>query len=153
MATYGTAPSSASSSSASLSAPATGHHGVHAAAPDVHIVLTAAPHEPRFRCFCGKQFHKLCGYRSHARSHSGQHGVGALTSAENAHSHHGTANVTPSLPCHRCGKSFLRRQDLKRHIATHDASGARYICPYCSVMFSRSDALFRHVKTRRCRMG
>ncbi|RKP00380.1 hypothetical protein CXG81DRAFT_19657 [Caulochytrium protostelioides] len=52
MATYGTAPSSASSSSASLSAPATGHHGVHAAAPDVHIVLTAAPHEPRFRCFC-----------------------------------------------------------------------------------------------------
>ncbi|RKO97460.1 hypothetical protein CAUPRSCDRAFT_6494 [Caulochytrium protostelioides] len=57
-----------------------------------------------------------------------------------------------SFSCKRCGKSFLRRQDLKRHLVTHDDSGARYVCPYCSITFSRSDALFRHVKTRRCRV-
>ncbi|RKP00150.1 hypothetical protein CXG81DRAFT_4048, partial [Caulochytrium protostelioides] len=45
-----------------------------------------------------------------------------------------------------CGKSFLRRQDLLRHTATHSAVRA-WVCARCEVSFTRQDALHRHSKT------
>ncbi|RDA92457.1 hypothetical protein CP533_6437 [Ophiocordyceps camponoti-saundersi (nom. inval.)] len=43
--------------------------------------------------------------------------------------------------CH-CGKSFLRKEHLRRHQATHD--GPAYSCQVCGRSFSRSDLLRRH---------
>ncbi|KAI9350040.1 hypothetical protein DFJ73DRAFT_394652 [Zopfochytrium polystomum] len=56
------------------------------------------------------------------------------------------------FPClvEGCDNTFMRRQDLKRHLKTH--TGARpYTCALgCGTTFSRTDAATRHVKARRC---
>ncbi|CAM1508856.1 Fc.00g025950.m01.CDS01 [Cosmosporella sp. VM-42] len=44
--------------------------------------------------------------------------------------------------CH-CGKSFIRKEHLTRHRASHD--GAAFICDKCPRQFSRKDLLRRHV--------
>ncbi|KAI9331369.1 hypothetical protein BDR26DRAFT_870413 [Obelidium mucronatum] len=52
--------------------------------------------------------------------------------------------------CGTCGKLCLRKQDLKRHEATH-ATSKDFWCPHgCGSAFARNDALGRHVKTGRC---
>ncbi|KAI9350134.1 hypothetical protein BDR26DRAFT_575751 [Obelidium mucronatum] len=52
--------------------------------------------------------------------------------------------------CSVCQKPFMRRQDLRRHEQTHLGIKA-YTCPLgCGTNFSRSDALQRHLKARRC---
>ncbi|ORY52996.1 hypothetical protein BCR33DRAFT_711394 [Rhizoclosmatium globosum] len=51
--------------------------------------------------------------------------------------------------CSICLNKFLRKQDLKRHEATH--GGKEFVCPIgCGAAFARNDALGRHVKTGRC---
>ncbi|KAI8834824.1 hypothetical protein BJ741DRAFT_609266 [Chytriomyces cf. hyalinus JEL632] len=52
--------------------------------------------------------------------------------------------------CTVCSKPFMRRQDLRRHEQTHLGVKA-FSCPLgCGTNFSRSDALQRHLKARRC---
>ncbi len=50
------------------------------------------------------------------------------------------------LSCAQCGRSFARREHLKRHLAVHDSENA-YACSTCSKRFTRSDALARHEAT------
>ncbi|KAJ1558350.1 hypothetical protein HK096_001991 [Nowakowskiella sp. JEL0078] len=52
--------------------------------------------------------------------------------------------------CEHCQKSFMRKQDLKRHLITHIDGLKPYVCDVCQVTFTRSDALNRHVKSQRC---
>ncbi|RKO97717.1 hypothetical protein CXG81DRAFT_7940, partial [Caulochytrium protostelioides] len=47
-------------------------------------------------------------------------------------------------PCPWCGKSFLRRQDQRRHVLAHAYDTKRFSCTGCGKRFTRSDALFRH---------
>ncbi|KAI8843446.1 hypothetical protein BJ741DRAFT_516802, partial [Chytriomyces cf. hyalinus JEL632] len=52
--------------------------------------------------------------------------------------------------CEVCRNRFLRRQDLARHSVTHSKTKA-HVCPLgCGTSFGRSDALTRHLKTKRC---
>ncbi|KAI9203634.1 uncharacterized protein BJ171DRAFT_413795, partial [Polychytrium aggregatum] len=48
--------------------------------------------------------------------------------------------------CKDCDKTFLRKQDLRRHEIVHDPNCPGYKCSRCGTTFTRSDALFRHVK-------
>jgi hypothetical protein len=61
-----------------------------------------------------------------------------------------------SFVCDDCPRTFLRRQDLRRHlVAQHGAGGVDgkriLLCEGCRGSFSRSDALHRHIKAGRCR--
>ncbi|ORY38680.1 hypothetical protein BCR33DRAFT_853985 [Rhizoclosmatium globosum] len=53
--------------------------------------------------------------------------------------------------CSFCGNKFIRKQDMQRHEATHEAK--KYNCPVagCGYSFARRDALARHMKSIRCR--
>ncbi|KAI9203649.1 uncharacterized protein BJ171DRAFT_413426, partial [Polychytrium aggregatum] len=48
--------------------------------------------------------------------------------------------------CTDCSKTFLRKQDLKRHEIIHDPRSPGYRCNHCGTGFTRSDALYRHIK-------
>ncbi|KAJ3265739.1 hypothetical protein HDU77_004006 [Chytriomyces hyalinus] len=72
----------------------------------------------------------------------------------------GASDVLPFSPssdkrprdffCEVCRNRFLRRQDLARHSVTHSKTKA-HVCPLgCGTSFGRSDALTRHLKTKRC---
>ncbi|TPX60344.1 hypothetical protein SpCBS45565_g07538 [Spizellomyces sp. 'palustris'] len=82
----------------------------------------------KFKCVCGKLFEKLASLKSHARLHK----------AERNH------------VCDVCQRAFVRRQDLKRHKATHNTDFKPYECTNCGTTFTRSDALHRHLKAKRC---
>ncbi|KAI8854942.1 hypothetical protein BC829DRAFT_346117, partial [Chytridium lagenaria] len=62
--------------------------------------------------------------------------------AEHQRKDHGRAR---DYPCFfpGCSKMMYRRQDLQRHMATHDAV-KRFSCEYCHKRFSRRDGLVRH---------
>ncbi|KAI9331368.1 hypothetical protein BDR26DRAFT_870411 [Obelidium mucronatum] len=52
--------------------------------------------------------------------------------------------------CATCHKRFLRNQDLYRHEATH-SKVKTFACQFgCGSAFTRSDALTRHMKGKRC---
>lgn len=46
-----------------------------------------------------------------------------------------------------CGKSFTRKDYLKRHIANH-TTVKPYACVQCQVLFTRKDILEKHYKTK-----
>ncbi|KAI9202770.1 uncharacterized protein BJ171DRAFT_406526, partial [Polychytrium aggregatum] len=46
--------------------------------------------------------------------------------------------------CVACPKTFIRKQDLKRHSLIHDPNSAGFKCSHCGTGFTRSDALYRH---------
>ncbi|XP_044716227.1 fungal specific transcription factor domain-containing protein [Hirsutella rhossiliensis] len=52
------------------------------------------------------------------------------------------ASQTPDRHACHCGKSFLRKEHLRRHQATH--GGPTFSCQVCGRSFSRSDLLRRH---------
>lgn len=52
-------------------------------------------------------------------------------------------NETPSRHVCHCGKSFLRKEHLKRHQATH--ARPSFACPVCHRCFTRNDVLRRHI--------
>lgn len=125
-----------------------------------------------YDCPCGKKFARLCGLRSHIKTHlSKSHYLAPVprTNLDEAVSgfqwfdRTGKAlkNVIPAprLECPTCKKSFLRPQDLRRHRYKHErggrggttVTGKSLKCKVCSAEFSRSDALFKHVNGNRCR--
>ena len=60
-------------------------------------------------------------------------------------------NLEKIHTCDVCSKAFLRRQELKRHSITHREDFKKFRCVNCQRTFTRSDALHRHIKNRRCR--
>lgn len=59
---------------------------------------------------------------------------------------------TERLSCLECGRSFARREHLKRHLAVHNAANA-FVCLTCSKRFTRSDILTRHETTHQVSMN
>ncbi|KAH8674221.1 hypothetical protein BX600DRAFT_547793 [Xylariales sp. PMI_506] len=55
---------------------------------------------------------------------------------------HSDPGAVPRHICH-CGKSFIRKEHLNRHQATHD--GPAFVCDKCQRQFSRKDLHRRHV--------
>ncbi|KAH8679027.1 fungal-specific transcription factor domain-containing protein [Tricladium varicosporioides] len=53
-------------------------------------------------------------------------------------------SVAGVFNCHQCPKAFNRRENLSRHLKTHDAQPA-HCCTKCSKAFTRSDLLRRHL--------
>jgi len=45
--------------------------------------------------------------------------------------------------CHICGKRFMRRGNMQRHMRTH--AGQKHRCPVCYSMFTRSDNMKKHM--------
>ncbi|KAJ3544361.1 hypothetical protein NMY22_g2806 [Coprinellus aureogranulatus] len=57
-----------------------------------------------------------------------------------------TSPTGERFPCEKCGKTFSRSHDRKRHHETqHLASPIIHRCRYCEKEFSRADSLKRHV--------
>ncbi|KAJ3103366.1 hypothetical protein HDU97_010204 [Phlyctochytrium planicorne] len=51
-----------------------------------------------------------------------------------------------------CGKRFLRKHDMRRHLRSHD--GPKITCDICLKTFARRDGLIRHMRRNEmCRMG
>lgn len=121
----------------------------------------------KFQCpieSCNTYFQKRCGLASHIKSHENPRGAARRLSLTQSHKsrRHSCDSVSsaPSSPvssplrdelmsdpsenlqsCEICAKSFLRRQDLRRHRATHLLGPRRFRCDNCDTTFSRSDAL------------
>lgn len=53
----------------------------------------------------------------------------------------------PSPVCPYCSKTLRDKCDLTRHIRTHTGEKP-YICPICSVAFTRQDTLKKHVASK-----
>ncbi|KAJ3208362.1 hypothetical protein HDU67_006787 [Dinochytrium kinnereticum] len=49
-----------------------------------------------------------------------------------------------------CSKTFVRIHDLDRHATVH-SGGKMFACDVCGTLFSRSDALQRHLRLEKCR--
>ncbi|KAG5759791.1 hypothetical protein H9Q69_005772 [Fusarium xylarioides] len=54
-----------------------------------------------------------------------------------------SAEPTPSRHTCHCGKSFIRKEHLRRHQATHGERN--FVCPICQRSFTRNDLLRRHL--------
>ncbi|KAJ3212523.1 hypothetical protein HK099_007715 [Clydaea vesicula] len=115
-----------------------------------------------FPCPCGKQFERLCGLKSHIKVHQSKFQQLVLNEV-NKNLEWIQENGQPILMvdeseirrnflCDNCPKSFLRKQDLRRHFqCTHSPTSKPLCCPVCRACFSRSDALHRHVQANRCK--
>lgn len=57
-------------------------------------------------------------------------------------------SASRTLVCPTCGRSFARREHLKRHCATHLPAGTGpFVCQICAKCFKRSDVLAHHEAT------
>ncbi|KAL6611015.1 hypothetical protein U3516DRAFT_634426 [Neocallimastix sp. 'constans'] len=52
--------------------------------------------------------------------------------------------------CDKCGKSFCRIYELRRHEVVHSKE-RKFVCEYCNQKFSRKDPLLRHL-AKRCKI-
>lgn len=119
-----------------------------------------SPTGSTFRCACGKMFQKLCGLKSHFKVHQASgaqltvnaDGTLEWTKANGEAVVASREEVDRCFPCEICPRTFLRKQDLRRHRSSHSEKFKRFQCENCDTTFSRSDALYRHVKSERCRM-
>ncbi|KAF8813908.1 hypothetical protein BYT27DRAFT_6362667 [Phlegmacium glaucopus] len=90
---------------------------------------------------------------SHAQGVHGHHRPRIVTgrprTASAAASTSPTSASSPSgerFPCDKCGKTFSRSHDRKRHHETqHLVSPVIHSCKYCGKEFSRADSLKRHL--------
>lgn len=84
--------------------------------------------EKVYKCGCGKTFKKLVTLELHSKLHQSNRAYG----------------------CNMCGKRFLRPHDLKRHKITHIEGYKPFECTHCGVTFTRQDAMYRHINSKRC---
>ncbi|RKO90251.1 hypothetical protein BDK51DRAFT_52460 [Blyttiomyces helicus] len=108
--------------------------------------------EPRthqsFTChLCTRSFARACGLSSHLRSH-GSNPDPSISAAVVAAAATTPASAAPSSlldperhRCDHCPMEFNRKQDLKRHVATHGRREKKHECRFCLGRFARSDAL------------
>ena len=48
--------------------------------------------------------------------------------------------------CGECGKRFLRKESLERHMnTTHNSEREMFSCKFCEKMFNRGDTMKRHM--------
>ncbi|KAJ3040152.1 hypothetical protein HDV00_011372 [Rhizophlyctis rosea] len=126
---------SITSISSSITSTAPSYHHTKPSSKTAPPPTTTSPKQPQpakphpYHCPCGRTYQTLGGLRAHTKLH----------------------NQPRSFHCPSCPKSFLRKQDLKRHEVTH-AERRPFGCG-CGVRFTRSDALQRHVRARRCEWG
>lgn len=55
---------------------------------------------------------------------------------------HGSSNVRRPFKCHLCQVTFVKVEQLKRHMIVHQAGD--FVCPTCFSSFSRRQDLDRH---------
>ncbi|KAJ1565433.1 hypothetical protein HK096_002816 [Nowakowskiella sp. JEL0078] len=114
-----------------------------------------------FKCrFCSELFPIVTNLRSHVQKvHSDifsrelakcKKRASTLPATEELNGKPAKRSSKKGHACEHCQKSFLRKQDLKRHSITHIDGLKPYVCDVCQVTFTRSDALNRHVKSQRC---
>lgn len=58
---------------------------------------------------------------------------------------HNSMDIFKPHACHLCNKSFLRKRELDRHIATHTGMKP-FKCSSCDKRFGRKDKLVRHMR-------
>lgn len=79
----------------------------------------------RYPCLiCHKRFSSADILRQHSRIHAGE---------------------SRPFSCHMCTKSFLRKRELDRHLATHTGMKP-FQCSSCDKRFGRKDKLVRHMR-------
>ncbi|KAJ3316596.1 hypothetical protein HDU76_001677 [Blyttiomyces sp. JEL0837] len=107
---------------------------------------TTTPRPPRgqpgeFACThqgCTKTYATLSRLRSHRKIHRRTR-------------RHPCPYIDPLTNLPACGESFFRRQDLERHLLTHESVKKFGPCEGCGCRFTRGDALARHVKRGTCK--
>ena len=60
--------------------------------------------------------------------------------------HHCSAHVEPKFKCEICGTGFTTKGNLNRHMKDIHSSIKPYSCYFCTMEFSRRDALISHLK-------
>jgi DNA-directed RNA polymerase subunit RPC12/RpoP len=79
-------------------------------------------------------------------AHTSSHRLAPAHSMRTPQSSATTSPVSERYRCDKCGKTFSRSHDRKRHHETqHHPVPAIHRCRYCEKEFSRSDSLKRHL--------
>ncbi|KAF8461418.1 hypothetical protein BDZ91DRAFT_663364 [Kalaharituber pfeilii] len=85
------------------------------------------PAEANYHCqTCGKYFSRVWNYNAHRETHD---------------PHRQKPHVCQAV---NCGKAFVRRTDLTRHIQCVHAKEKKFRCSLCNNCFARKDTLRRY---------
>ena len=60
----------------------------------------------------------------------------------------GDGSGSGAFNCNYCPKVFNRKENLSRHIRTHDAE-KQFECKFCNIRFTRKQNLNRHMKVKK----
>lgn len=58
---------------------------------------------------------------------------------------HKQFHAEPKFECSECGKKFIHKNRLKRHIPIHGLSSDKYVCNECGSEHSSEDAYYKHI--------
>ena len=95
---------------------------------------------------CRQQFPQLEALHQHVRRHILLDSVSSFGHGGKVNSYRQTDSRDKPHRCEHCGKSFSRKQDLRRHLHTHTGYKP-YKCEHCGKCFSQSCSLKRHLWT------
>ncbi|XP_075225206.1 zinc finger Y-chromosomal protein 2-like [Lycorma delicatula] len=54
--------------------------------------------------------------------------------------------------CHQCGRVYIWRNNLNRHLRMECGKTPSFQCPYCNYQATQKSNLFRHIKNRHCEL-